>query len=359
MQISEANIRDFFYNARTTYGFIEASKELSVGGLRLDIFAIDENHNPYIIEFKKSKSKHIVGQSAHYLTMLPVYKKDISRKIKFHKINWDSLSAILIAPEYYEHDEAAAKSPILRDRIHLYVCKPTFTTRDKVFGLRLEYAGPAEIGPLKLPQSVANSSDLVDLHQYFENLDTRESKREYYTDYVLPILHEIDSKTGKFFNSNGLYFHTSYFGNDPPYYLLRYRTHEKQKHRASIALSFHQSGIDYGFDLTHSFEEAQLLSKYLQNEKSAKYFVKKLQEKIEYQLYVPNTGLINSIDVNSLTPDLLKVILQRYSPRLHRDCYFRITKNHEESSLSIDDATKILKEQFVEFKFLFDLFKNA
>lgn len=51
----ESDIQNFFYESIASYGFIHAHKELNVEGLRIDIFAIDKNHNPYIIEFKKKK----------------------------------------------------------------------------------------------------------------------------------------------------------------------------------------------------------------------------------------------------------------------------------------------------------------
>ena len=38
--VSEAMIRDFFYDSATSYGFIHAEKELTIEGLRIDIFAI-------------------------------------------------------------------------------------------------------------------------------------------------------------------------------------------------------------------------------------------------------------------------------------------------------------------------------
>lgn len=71
--ITEREIRDFFYDSATYYGFVKVEKELNIGGLRIDIFAIDSNHNPYIIEFKKTKNRHVVGQSAQYLAIVPSY----------------------------------------------------------------------------------------------------------------------------------------------------------------------------------------------------------------------------------------------------------------------------------------------
>jgi hypothetical protein len=357
MSLSEADIRDYFYNAASTYGFIQVNKELFIGGLRLDLFAIDTEHNPYIVEFKRDKNRHIVGQSAHYLAMIPSFHKEISKKIRFHKINWDNLSVILVAPEYAKRDIEASKNKILKDKIHLYTYNPIFTTRSKIFGLNLAYLGPSSIGPLKLPKKARDGSDLIDLNKAFEDLDTRESKREYYTNHILPELQEINLKIEPFFTQHQLYFHTSYFGNNPPYYMIRYGTNIKQSHRASVILSFFQDAVVYGFDLTHSFEEGKHLSKLLLNENRISQITKKIHHAKDYDLYVPNTGFLWSIPITSLTHEALQIVLQRYNPLKNKDCYFRMTREHTEKTLTVDVAANILTEQYKEFKFMFDLIR--
>lgn len=277
--VTEGAIRDFFYNAASTYGFVSVQKELNVGGLRIDIFAVDANHNPYIIEFKRKKDRHIVGQSAQYLAIVPSYQREISKKISFHAINWDSLNVILIAQEYFERDLAAAKYAPLKDRVHFYTCRAIETSRQKVFGLQLKYVGPAENGPIKLSDNAIDTSNLVELYRQFENLDTRESRREYYTNAILPVFADVRSEVEDFFIPHNLYFHTSYFGSKPPYYLIRVGPDKEKTHRASIALSFSVAGIFYGFDLTHSLAEGQLLARLLQNPKIQAEVVQELGSK--------------------------------------------------------------------------------
>jgi hypothetical protein len=46
--MKESEIRDFFFNALSAYGLKHGKKELSIEGLRIDIFAIDKKHIPYI-----------------------------------------------------------------------------------------------------------------------------------------------------------------------------------------------------------------------------------------------------------------------------------------------------------------------
>lgn len=356
--ISETTVRDFFYDAATSYGFINVNKELSIEGLRIDIFAIDSNHNPYIIEFKKKKDRHIVGQSAQYLAIAPTYKDEISKKINFYTINWENLNIILVAPSYYDRDLTAANYAPLKDKVHFYTYKVIETSRKKVFGLQLKYIGPSESGPINLIENNLNTSDLIDVYKHFEKLDTRESRREYYTNKILPLLTIVKNKIESFFNNKDLYPHISYFGNKTPYYMIRVGTDKKQTHKASIIISFYNDVVDYGFDLTHSLEEGKLLSKLLKDENINVQIVKEILQKKDYYLYIPSTGFRFGIPINGLMPEALKCVLNMYSPEKHKDCYFRINKYYENESLSVDDATEILMKEYEEFKFIFDLLKN-
>lgn len=75
--MKENELRDFFFKSLSVYGLKHGKKELSIAGLRIDIFAIDAKHTPYVIEFKKEQDRHIVGQAAHYLSLIPTYKQHI------------------------------------------------------------------------------------------------------------------------------------------------------------------------------------------------------------------------------------------------------------------------------------------
>ena len=185
--IQEVDVRDFFFEAISSYGFVTAKKELYIEGLRIDIFAIDKNHNPYIIEFKKSKNKHIVGQAAQYLAIVPSYKEELSKKINFYTINWENLNIILIAPGFFDRDLTAGNYDPLKNRVHFYTYKVVKTLRKDIFGIPLTYLGPNEQGPIILPNEIGDENDLIDLYKFFDKLDTRESKREYYSNHIIPL----------------------------------------------------------------------------------------------------------------------------------------------------------------------------
>ncbi|NTW49500.1 MAG: hypothetical protein HGB19_07225 [Chlorobiales bacterium] len=358
-KIKESDIRDFFYNASTSYGFIHAEKELTIEGLRIDIFAIDSKHNPCIIEFKTSKNRHIVGQAAQYLAIVPSYHKEISKKIKFHTINWENLSIVLIAPDFYDRDLTAANYAPLQNKVHFYTYKTIQNSREKVFGLQIKYVGPIESGPIILPKEIIDSSDLIDMYKHICHLEKRESRREYYTNHVQPVFRSIESMVSEFFSAQNLFFHTTYFENNPPYYMIRIGTDKKHTHRASICIAFYSESVDFGFDLTHSIEEGKLLSEIFQDDQICEHIAKEIKKKDKHSLYIPSTGFNIFLPINWITLDALKAVLKRYSPVKLRDCYFRITKSYTEKSLSAEEVTNILVKEYEEFKFIFDLLAKA
>ncbi|GAK56150.1 hypothetical protein U27_03112 [Candidatus Vecturithrix granuli] len=356
--ITEAHIRDFFYDAATSYGFVKAEKELIIEGLRIDMFAIDVNHNPFIIEFKKKKDRHIVGQAAQYLAIVPSYQEEIAKKISFYQINWEHLRVILVAPAYYQRDLTAANYTPLQNRVHFYTYKVVQNSRKQIFGLPLTYIGPAETGPIKLPEDIGDPADLIDVYRYFEKLDTPESKRAYYTNHVIPIFERVKQHVEDFFMAHTLYFHTSYFGNTPPYYMIRVGTAKKQIHRASIMLGFYQDAIVHGFDLTHSLAEGQLLARLVHDEQMNRQIVEHLLQCPDYRIYIPNTGFDMTLPLGYVSSSALSVLLMLYAPKKMRDCYFRVTKAYEHDSLSVNDAAEILMNDYEKFKLFFGLLRN-
>lgn len=357
-EITEAHIRDFFYNAATSYGFIKVEKELLVEGLRIDIFAIDANHNPYIVEFKKNKNRHIVGQAAQYLAIVPSYREEISKKLNFYAVQWENLSILLIAPDFYERDLVASTYAPLEGRVHFYIYKIVETARRKIFGLSLTYAGPSDSGPIKLPENIKDSSDLLDSYHYFEKLDTRESKREYYTNHVVPILEEIKQKTETFTLGQNLHFHTTYFNGNLPCYMIRIGTDKKRTHRASIILGFYPTSIIYGFDLTHSLREGQFLAKLLQNDQKNKEIVEIFKNlPSNYYLYAPNTGFDVHLPISFITAKALSLMLTLYKPHKRRDCYFSVYKIYDGTTLDVSDAVAIIIDEYEKFQKLFELLR--
>jgi len=208
--MNEDEVRDFFFEAKSSYGLKHAQKELSVGGFRIDIFAIDVNHSPYIIEFKKAQDRHTVGQALQYLYLIPTYRKEIEKKLNFHHINWSDLKAICIAPKFNERDYDSARNESLKGRVHFYTYKALLNSRKQIFSLNLSYDGPdSGEGPLSLPEKVVDSLDVKAVQEKFNESDTRKARREYYSMSILPLLEKISKKL-KGLESLGFYSHISF-----------------------------------------------------------------------------------------------------------------------------------------------------
>ena len=353
---SESEIQKFFYESIESYGFIHAHRELTVEGLRADIFAIDKNHNPFIIEFKKKKDRHIVGQSAQYLAVFPSYQEEISKKINFFQIYWDNLSVLLIAPNFKERDYTAATYQPLKNRVHFFKFKIKQDYRkEKIFGLRLTYEGPEEICPIQLPENDIDVFDVADLSKKLNALKGQKNKREFYTIHILPLLEKSRDKLKKEFEKSDLHPHISYFGNNDPFYMIRVGTDKKSTHRASIGIFICSDEIHYGFDLTHSLKEGKFLSKKLNDDNMLSGIINKLLPLENYHIEVPNTGILAAIYLDAFNEKGLSVYLKAYQPIKAKDSYFRVLKPYEGESLSIQKIVEIIIEQYKIFKFLFDL----
>jgi hypothetical protein len=319
--MKEFEIRDFFFNALSTYGLKYGKKELSIEGLRIDIFAIDKNHVPYIIEFKKDKNRHIVGQAAQYLSLIPTFNEQIEKSINFYDIKWDKLMVLCVAPDFLERDYKAAEYEPLKRKVHFYTFKIIKNSRNQIFSLNLEYNGPNKQGPLIIPQKIIDKYDIKQISDEFYKIDKKEARREYYSKTILPLLDEIGNNLPEF-NELGLFQHNSYWDK---WFTLRFGTNKEKAHRASIELAF-SNIILVGFDLTHSIDEAKYLADIFNNEEKRIYFIKNTLKLKNYSIYIPNTGISVWIPIELINEKGLEILLKSYTPEIARDCYFRIQK---------------------------------
>ena len=349
-QNKEFEIRDFFFEAKSTYGFKYGKKELSIEGLRIDIFAIDENHTPYIIEFKKEKDRHIVGQAAMYLSLVPTYSEEIAKKINFYDIKWEKLTVLCIAPKFLERDYKAALNEPLKGRIHFYTFDIIQNSRKQVSSLNLNYQGPEENGPLTIPEKIVNKYDIKQIAEEYYKITKKEARREYYSQTILPFLQQIGKKLNDF-SDVGLYPHYSHWDK---WFTLRLGTDKKKSHRASVKIGFSET-VWYGFDLTHSLEEGKKLSQHLQDEKIRKKIIKNILILKDYNLWIPNSGIKCYIPICHINEKGLEAMLLNYQPEKNSDCYFRIITDYKQEDMTIDDAVNLISEEYKKFKFIFDL----
>jgi hypothetical protein len=351
--MKESEIRDFFFEALPSYGLKHGKKELSVAGLRVDIFAIDSRHAPFIIEFKKSKNRHIVGQAAQYLSLVPTYKEQIEKDLNFYDIRWDSLKVLCIAPDFVQRDFEAAENDPLKGRVHFYEYKTVENTRNRVFSLNIKYLGPEESGPLTIPDRLVDKFDIKSITTEFYKISKKEARREYYSLKILPLLQEICNGL-KDFEKIGFYPHISYWNHS---FIIRLGSDKKMSHRASIGLNF-SDVISYGFDITHSADEGRQLLQKLTDQATRADFIKTTLSLNSYSLYIPNTGILVEVPVELINEKGLDILLAAYKPEKSRDSYFYIQKVYDNESLSVDDAIKLIKTEYEKFKYIFDLILN-
>lgn len=354
LNIDESKIRDFFFEAISSYGLIHAKKELTIDGLRIDIFAIDKNHIPYIIEFKKNKNRHIVGQAAQYLALIPAYKKEVEKSINFYEIKWDLLKVLCIAPSFHERDFLSSKYEPFKNRIHFYQYKVITNTRNRVFSLNIDYKGPDSISPLVLPEVIVDEFDIIAVTKEFYNIKKKEARREYYSIKILPLLEQI-SKNLKEFHNVKLYPYITYWGSS---YTISLVNDKKKSHRASITINFSES-ITIGFDLTHSLYEGKVLTNVFKDKKKAKKFIDNTLSLKDYYLWMPNSGYSSILFIDSFNEKGLNFLLSTYEPKIMKDCYFRILRDYDKSALNIKDTINIFKEEYNKFQYIFDFIRNG
>ncbi len=353
----ERDVRDFFFKTKENYNLVAGQKELYIDGLRIDIFAIDKKGNPFIIEFKKDKNRHIVGQSAHYLALIPSKHQDIEKKLKFFNINWANLKVLCIAKSFNQRDFDALNFEPIKDRVFLYQYNIIKDYREKaIFGLDLVYTGESGTSPLYIPPKPTNA---LDFKEHFKNLlalEGKENKRQYYTTTILPLLDNVAKILNSKYNSTGLYAHISYFQSGP-HALFRLGLDRKQSHRASVAVMIGENFIDSGFDLTHALQDAEAMQSVIKIKPDE--IASSLLKLTDYSIYVPNTGIDEFIAIPNLNLKGMKLLLMHYQPNLMRECYFKVGHTHSSLTMTESDLVSLLEEELRTFSFLLDEIKTA
>jgi len=350
--MQEKHIRDFFFKTKENYRLIAGQKELSVNRLRIDVFAVNKRGDPFIIEFKKDKSNHIVGQSAQYLALIQSRHVEIETKLNHSGINWNNLKVLLIAKTFNARDHESLNYAPIKGRVFLYQYEIIKDYRQKeIVSLNLEYAAGHGSSPLYIPSKAGRKINFNAHFKKLASLEGKESRRQYYTDTLLPLLNNVAKILSDKYASKGLFPHISYFYNGP-HFLLRLGTDKKQSHRASIAIHVGENYLVRGFDLTHSLSDAARLKAVIKNNK--KKIITRFLKLDEYGIYIPNTGIAESISLENLNPKGLSLLLDNYDPKQIRDCYFIVNRDYESDTLTESDIVRIFDEEYQQFGFLLD-----
>ena len=353
----EKDVRDFFFNTKENYNIIAAEKELNIDNLRVDIFAVDIDGNPFIIEFKKGSNRHIVGQSMQYLSLfLPTKHKAIENKLKYFNIKWENLKVLCIAKSFNQRDFAGLNFGHYKDLIFLYEYRVILDYRKKaIVGLDIIYKGEAGTSPIHIPLRPGNEIDFNEHFAILATLEGRKRKRQYYTDNILWFLQEVSELLDAKYNVKGLYTHISYFQGGPNV-MFRLGIDKKQSHRASVDISFQEDLIVSGFDITHALPDANKLVKMIKSD--PKQLTKKILSLKDYYIHVPNIGIGDNISIDTLNLKGINLILENYHPKLFCDCYFRIGRVYEKNTMTKKDILDVFRVELRTFYFLLEGIKN-
>jgi hypothetical protein len=358
--MKELEIRDYFFDRIIAYGLKYGIKELTVELLRIDIFAIGQDNTPYIIEFKKTKDKHIVGQAAQYLSLVPVFKKQIEHEINFYEVKWENLQILCLAPGFYERDFTAYKYDPLKGKIHFYECNALENNSKQVAVLDIEYLGPEKNGPLLLPHKTVDKNNLVEIRNECFKYQNLNARREYFIEVITPIFNEIGNRLFEYQNI-GLYKHDNLLCMDRHdltcgFYEICFSNNKSDRHGATIKIKFFQDEIHYGFDLllTDSFYEAKKLSEYLKDTENCKRFVKKTLEFEDYYLLTSDVDKMPNI-IYFWDKERLESFLKSYDPEKDDSCRFRIMKHFEKRKMFENDAIDIIRHEYKAFRYIFDI----
>lgn len=343
----EKDVRDFFFKTKENYNLVAGQKELYIDGLRIDVFAVDKQGNPFIIEFKKDKNRHIVGQSAHYLALIPAKHQDIEKKLNFFNINWGNLKVLCIAKSFNQRDFDALNFEPIKDRVFLYQYIIIKDYREKsIFGLDLIYMGENGSSPLFIPPKPVDQLDFAEHFKKVATIEGKENKRQYYTNTILPLLNEVTDELRTKYADMKLYPHISYFQSGP-HVLFRLGLDKNKSHRAAISVTFIDDEISCGFDLTHSLKDAfSFKSVYDQDSKA---MIKHFLSLRGYSIWIPNSGITSSLFIEDLNEKGISVLINNYNPVIKRDCYLRITRLYEKTTLTTTELVMLFDEEYRTF----------
>ena len=352
----EKDVRDFFFKTKENYNLIVGQTELNIDGLRIDVFAVDNQGNPFIIEFKKDKNRHIVGQSAHYLALIPTKHKEIEKKLQCFNINWNNLKVLCIAKSFNQRDFDALNFDPIKGRVYLYEYKIVKDYRqNSIFGIDLFYTGDSSDSPLYIPEKPTNQLDFAVHFKQLTKIDGKENKRQYYTNTILPLLNQVANELNKKYADIKMYSHISYFQGGP-HVLFRLGLDKEKSHRAAIAVTFIEDIIESGFDITHSIMDAQSFkNSYNLNKDTTIDFLLSLKD---YEIWIPNSGIKSTIYIEDINHKGIDLLVNNYNPVLNKDCYLRITKASKKTTLTTQELVMLFDEEYHKFKYLFEQMKN-
>ncbi|MDR1110317.1 MAG: hypothetical protein LBP92_06410, partial [Deltaproteobacteria bacterium] len=141
--IKEKDINNYLIVNAMSFGLKYCKSELPIGDIRIDIFAINNKNVPCVIELKKIRDRHTVGQVMHYLSIIELYKDkielEINKVIKISNIKWNEKIGICIAPEFTESDYISANDDFIKKKVHLYQYNIIKNADKDIFSLNLEY----------------------------------------------------------------------------------------------------------------------------------------------------------------------------------------------------------------------------
>ena len=184
----------------STFGLIYGKKELTIEGIRIDIFAIGQSKTPYIIEIKKNRNRHIVGQAIQYLLLVQKFTKQVEKEMNDFEINWNFLKILCIAPDFYENDLMFYEQDLLKERIHFYKLKLLKNENNQIQELFLEYFGPNKSGPLLLLKNCFTQNNLIELTTEYYAIKNTAARRNYYNKNILSIFNDLDENFIKYSN---------------------------------------------------------------------------------------------------------------------------------------------------------------
>lgn len=105
------------HNLESIFNCRWVATEFSTGNVhsgRIDTLALSEDHNPVIIEYKKTPSSDLINQSLYYLHWITDHKGDFEVAVKkvlgsSIEVDWSDIRVICIAPEYKKYDLHAVR----------------------------------------------------------------------------------------------------------------------------------------------------------------------------------------------------------------------------------------------------------
>ena len=352
--MNELEIRDYFFSQLSTYGLKCGKKELTIEGLRIDIFAVGKDNTPYIIEFKRNKNRYMVGQAAQYLSLIQKYSDKIKKEINYNKMNWKNLKILCIAPDFYKRDFISSEYEPLKDKIHFYKFNVLQNNSNQMSGLNLEYSGPKRYGPLILPKELVPNHDLVQLKNEYYKITNTIARRGYYDNKILPLFNKIDNYFIK-------YKYIELFKksvNINKFFFIYFSTSKEFLQGASLMINYFQEYIEYGFGINYlgncySNEAGIKLSKYFNNMDNCKSVASKILKFNDYYLCIANARIDIEMPVCELNQKELESLLNIYGD--NENAIFYIMKLYERETMTINDVMNIINLEYLKFKFIFEI----